>query len=130
MSRYLSISTLRPHAKKICETRREGRRTSGEGQSVKSETPNQSVRQFKPRTRDSEVSSRTLSGEVDDQMSKIWERKDHNKKVEWINNMETGLRMLKESPQVNIQPKGLKTTLKKITNWKNLDLDGLHGFGF
>ena len=37
--------------------------------------------------------------------SKIWERKDVNKKAEWIN-METELRMLEEGPLVNIHPEG------------------------
>ena len=49
--------------------------------------------------------------------SKIWERNDHDKKAEWINNMETELRMLEEDPQVNTHPDGLKTTFKKIANW-------------
>ena len=62
--------------------------------------------------------------------SKISERRDHNKKAEWINNMETELRMLEESPQVNIHPDGLKATLTKITNWKTPDLDGIHRFLF
>ena len=34
--------------------------------------------------------------------SKIWERKDHNKKAEYINNMETELRILEEGPKVEI----------------------------
>ena len=45
--------------------------------------------------------------------SKIWERKDHNKKAEWTNNMETELRILEEGPQVNIHTDGLKATLQK-----------------
>ena len=41
---------------------------------------------------------------------KMWERKDHNKKDEWINNMQTELQMLKEGPQVNIHSYGLQGT--------------------
>ena len=44
--------------------------------------------------------------------------------------MKTELRMLEEYPQVNIQPDGLKATLKKIANWKTPRLDGIHGFWF
>ena len=61
---------------------------------------------------------------------KIWERKDHNKKAEWISNTETELRMLEECPQVNLHLDGLKATFKKIANWKTSGLDGIHGFWF
>ena len=44
--------------------------------------------------------------------------------------METELRMLKEDPQVNIDPDGLKAALKKISNLKTPGLDGIHGFWF
>ena len=47
---------------------------------------------------------------------KIWEQKDHNKKAERINNMETEMQMLEEGTQVNIHPNELKATLKKIAN--------------
>ena len=39
--------------------------------------------------------------------------------------------MHKEGPQeVNIHPDGLKTTLKKLANWKSPGRDGIHGFWF
>ena len=38
--------------------------------------------------------------------SKIWKRKDHNKKAEWINNMETELQMLEESLKWTYTPRG------------------------
>ena len=38
--------------------------------------------------------------------------------------------MIEEGPQVSIHPDGLKATLKKIANWKNPGLDGIHGFRF
>ena len=56
------------------------------------------------------------------------EGKDHNKKVEWINNKETELRMLEEGTQVNIHLDGFKATLKKIANRKTSGLGGIHGF--
>ena len=62
--------------------------------------------------------------------SKIWERKDHNEKAEWINNMETELQMFEEGPQVNIRPDVLRATLKKLSNWKTHGLDGIHRFWF
>ena len=45
------------------------------------------------------------------------------KKTEWINNMESELRMLEEGLQVNIHSDGLKATLKKIANSKTPGLD-------
>ena len=44
--------------------------------------------------------------------------------------METELRLLEESPQVNIHSDGPKTSLKKIANWKTPGFDGIHGFWF
>ena len=52
--------------------------------------------------------------------SKIWERKDHNKEAEWINNMETELRILEEGPQVEIHLDAFKATLKKYQTGKPL----------
>ena len=60
----------------------------------------------------------------------IKERKAHKKEAERINNMETELQMLEESPQVNIHPDGFKATLKKISNWKTPSHGGIHGFWF
>ena len=58
--------------------------------------------------------------------SKIWERKDHNKQAEWINNMW----MLEEGPHMNEHPDTLKATFKKISNWKTPGVDDIHGFWF
>ena len=44
--------------------------------------------------------------------------------------METELQILEEGYQMNIYHDGLKTTLKKIANWKTPDLDGTHWFWF
>ena len=63
-------------------------------------------------------------------LEKIWERNDHNKKGEWINYKETELRMLEEGPLVNIHPERLKSTLKKIGNWKTPGLIVFPIFGF
>ena len=48
------------------------------------------------------------------------ERKDHNKKAEWINNMETELRTLEEGSKVNIHADALKSILKKYQTGKPL----------
>ena len=61
--------------------------------------------------------------------SKIWERKDHNKKAKWIY-METDLRIFEEDLQVNIHTDGLKATLKKIANWKAPGINSIRGFWF
>ena len=44
--------------------------------------------------------------------------------------METELWILEEDSQENLHPNGVKATLKKITNWKTLGLDGIYGFWF
>ena len=66
--------------------------------------------------------------------SNILEKKYRNgtiiKTAEWINNMETGLRMLKEGPRLNIYLDRLKPTLKKIVNGKTPGLDCILGFWF
>ena len=52
--------------------------------------------------------------------SKTWEWKDHNKKAEWMNSMETELWTLEEGPLVNIHSDALKWTLKKYQTGKPL----------
>ena len=44
--------------------------------------------------------------------------------------METELRMFEEGLQVNIHSYGLTATLKRIANWENPSLDGVHIFWF
>ncbi len=56
--------------------------------------------------------------------------KKHNEKVEWINNMTRELEGLKDSPKAEIHTDLLKTTLKKVSNWKTPGHDGIHGFWF
>ena len=51
---------------------------------------------------------------------KIWEQKDHNKKAEWTNNMETELLILEEASKVEILLDALKATLKKCQTRKTL----------
>ena len=53
--------------------------------------------------------------------------KNHNEKAEWINNM---TRELEEAPKAEIHSDLLKTTLKKVSNWKTPGLDGIHVFWF
>ena len=60
--------------------------------------------------------------------SKIWEQKERNRKAEWMNNMGKELQWPKEIPKTNIQLNSLRATLKKVTNWKTLGHDSIHGF--
>ena len=56
--------------------------------------------------------------------------KNHNKRVEWVNNITRELKGLEEGPKAEIQIDLLKTTLKGILNWKTPGHDGIHGFWF
>ena len=62
--------------------------------------------------------------------TKIWQPKQHNEKAEWINHITRELDQLKEDPKAEIHTDLLKTTLKKVANWKTSGHDGLHGFWF
>ena len=62
--------------------------------------------------------------------TKIWQPKQHNEKAEWINYITRELEQLKEGPKVEIHTGLLKTTLKKVSNWKTPGHDGIHGFWF
>ena len=46
-------------------------------------------------------------------LSKMWERRDHTRKAEWINNMEKELQELKERPKAKIYLHLLRAALKK-----------------
>ena len=56
--------------------------------------------------------------------------KKHKEKAEWINNMTRKIEGLEEGPKAEIHTDLLKTTLKKISNWKTPGHDGIHGFWF
>ena len=62
--------------------------------------------------------------------AKIWEPKKHNENAEWINNITRELDGLEECPKIEIHVDLLKTTLKRISNWKAPGHDGIHGFWF
>ena len=62
--------------------------------------------------------------------TKIWEPKKHNENAEWINNITRELDGLEEGPKMEIHVDLLKTTLKRISNWKAPGHDGIHGFWF
>ena len=62
--------------------------------------------------------------------TKIWQPKKHNEKAEWINNITREPEELEEGPRAEIQTDLLKTTIKKISNWKTSDHDGILGFWF
>ena len=62
--------------------------------------------------------------------TKIWQPKKHKENAEWINNITRELHGLEEGPKMEIHVDLLKTTLKRISNWKAPGHDGLHGFWF
>ena len=60
--------------------------------------------------------------------TKIWQPKKHNENAEWINNITRDLDGLEEGPEMEIHVDLLRTTLKRISNWKAPGHDGIHGF--
>ena len=54
----------------------------------------------------------------------------HSDNAEWINNITRELEGLEEGPKTEIHIDLLKTTLKRISNWKTPGHDGIHGFWF
>ena len=54
--------------------------------------------------------------------------KKHNENAEWINNITRELNGLEEGPKAEIHIDSLKTTLKRISNWKTPGHDGIHSF--
>ena len=56
--------------------------------------------------------------------------KRHNENAEWIDNIKRELEELEEGPKMEIHIDLLKTTLKRISNWKEPGHDGIHGFWF
>ena len=62
--------------------------------------------------------------------TKIWQPKKHNEKAEWINHITRELEELEESPKGEIHTDLLKTTIKKVSNWKTPGHDGIRGFWF
>ena len=61
---------------------------------------------------------------------RIWEGREHNRKVKWINNMEKELQGLEEAPKAKIRLNLLRATLKKVPNLKTPGHDGIHGYWF
>ena len=61
---------------------------------------------------------------------KIWQPKKLNKNAEWINNNTRELEGFEEGPKIKIHVDLLKTIPKRISNWKRLGHDGIHGFWF
>ena len=56
--------------------------------------------------------------------------KKHDERAEWIKNITRDLEGLEEGPRVEIHIDLLKTTLKRIPNWKTPGHDEIHGFWF
>ena len=50
--------------------------------------------------------------------TKIWQPKKHNEYAEWINNIRKELEGYEEGPKTEIHIDLIKTTLKRISNWK------------
>ena len=61
---------------------------------------------------------------------KIWQPKKHNEKAEWINNITRELEGFEEGPEMKMHVDLLRTTLKRISNWKAPGHDEIHGFWF
>ena len=57
-------------------------------------------------------------------------KKKHNEKAEWINHITRELEELEEGPKPEIHTDLLKTTLKKVSNWKTPGNEGIDGFWF
>ena len=62
--------------------------------------------------------------------TKIWQPKQHNEKAEGLNHITRELKQLEEGPKAEIYTDLLKTTLKKVSNWKSPSHDGIYGFWF
>ena len=62
--------------------------------------------------------------------TKIWQPKQHNEKAEWINHIKRELEELEEGPKAEMHTELLKTTFKKVSNWKTPGHEGIHGFWF
>ena len=54
----------------------------------------------------------------------------HNERAEWVNNITRRLEGLEEGPKAEIHMDLLKTTLKRIPNWKTPGHGGIYGFWF
>ena len=57
-------------------------------------------------------------------------KKKHNGKAEWINNITREIQGLEKGLKTEIHIDLVKTTLKRISNWKIPGYDGIHGFLF
>ena len=57
-------------------------------------------------------------------------KKKHNENADWINNITKELEGLEESSKMETHIDLLKTTLKRISNWKTSGYDEIHGFWF
>ena len=62
--------------------------------------------------------------------TKTWQPPKNDERAEWINNITRELEGLEEGPKAEIQIDLLKTTQKRIPNWKTPVHDGMHGFWF
>ena len=49
---------------------------------------------------------------------KIWERREHNRKIKWITNIGKDIEGLEEKLKAKIRLVSLRATLQKVRNWK------------
>ena len=57
-----------------------------------------------------------------------WEQKEHNRKAEWINNIDKELQRLKKGSEAIIHLELLRATLKKEHKWEIPGHDGIQEF--
>ena len=62
--------------------------------------------------------------------TKIWQPKKHKENADWINNITREVEVNEEGPTTEIHIDLLKTTVKRMSNWKAPVHDGIHGFWF
>ena len=62
--------------------------------------------------------------------TKIWQPKQYHEKAVWINLITRELEQLEEGAKAEIHNDLLRTTLKKVSNWKTPGHDRIHGFWF
>ena len=60
----------------------------------------------------------------------MWERKQHNRKAEWITNMGRKLEELEKGPKVKIHLDSFTATLKNEPSWKTPGHVGIHRYEF
>ena len=58
--------------------------------------------------------------------SKIWWRKEYDGNAKWINDMQKEFEEFEEGPEANIHMESVRTTFKKVPNWKTPGHNGIY----